>query len=305
MKFGKLEDINGVDFSLRKAPSFNEVVFSSPSSSDEIPTVYIGCTGWSMKEWIGTIYPKGTKTKDYLHYYSRQFNTIEFNTTHYRTPSIANIEKWKTESSEDFRFCPKVLQTISHSRNLGKGTDQLFEFCDAIIGLDNKLGCCFMQLPPYFDVSRLGILAAFLDDFPSEIQLAVEVRHESWFQSSTHLQHLLELLHQHQVSAVITDVAGRRDVAHMGLSTKSTMIRFVGNNLHETDYSRIDTWIERMKDWFAQGLKEVYFFTHEPDNLLAPQLAVYLLSKIKAIPNIEVRGPKLLDSDKGEQMSLF
>ena len=51
----------------------------------------------------------------------------------------ASIEKWKTESTADFRFCPKILQTISHSKQLGFGSDQLLEFCDSIIGLEEKL----------------------------------------------------------------------------------------------------------------------------------------------------------------------
>ncbi len=305
MKFGKLADISNVDFRLPEDPVFNANMFASLKPSKEKLKFYIGCTGWSMKEWIGSVYPKGTKTKEYLYHYSRQFNTIEFNTTHYRIPSDSNIEKWKTESASDFRFCPKVLQIISHSRNLGKGGDQLFEFCNAIVGLEEKLGCCFIQLPPYFDVSRLGILENFLNGWPGEIPLAVEVRHESWFQNETHLNHFLDLIGAHSVAAVITDVAGRRDVAHMGVSTDTVMVRFVGNALHTTDYSRIDDWVTRINFWFKKGLKEVYFFTHEPDNVLAPQLAVYLFEKLNQYPDIDVRGPKLLNTDNGEQMSLF
>lgn len=305
MKFGKLQDISQVDFSLPDDPDFNSKMLENVVVEKELPKVFIGCTGWGMKEWVGTVYPKNAKTKDYLFHYAKQFNTIELNTTHYRTPNEKTIEKWRTESAKDFRFCPKILQGISHSRDLGVNGSLLFDFCNAIAGLDEKLGCCFIQLPPYFGVDRILILEAFLEKFPSQIPLAVEVRHESWFENQGELNQLLECLNQNDVSVVITDVAGRRDVCHMGLTNETTMIRFVGNGLHETDYTRIDEWVDRLNLWFEKGLKEVYFFTHEPDNIWAPQLSVYLLERLQKYANVEVRGPELLDSNEGEQMTLF
>jgi len=83
------------------------------------------------------------------------------------------------------------------------------------------------------------------------------------------------------------------------------MIRFVGNDLHPTDYQRIDEWILRLKDWFAKGITEVYFFTHEPDNIQAPQMAKYLVDKAQAMmPEVSTRGPEFI-KEQGQQMSLF
>ena len=87
MKFGKLQDISKVDFTLPPDAGENELFFDRLPKSENV-TIYIGCTGWSMKEWVGRVYPKGTKTKDYLQHYGKQFNTIELNTTHYRIPSF-------------------------------------------------------------------------------------------------------------------------------------------------------------------------------------------------------------------------
>jgi uncharacterized protein YecE (DUF72 family) len=307
MKFGKLTNIEDVDFRLPPDPAINtQVLESNPHQS--IPSkIYLGCTGWNMKDWVGAVYPKGTKTKDFLKAYSQQFNTIELNTTHYRIPSLEIIHKWYNESKPDFRFCPKIPQSISHSRNLGLGTELIPAFSMAIEELKEKLGCCFMQLPPYFDTSRLSVLKNFIKAFPSHIPLAIEVRHESWFQSEANKNALFDLLTDNGLAAVITDVAGRRDVLHMGITSPITMIRFVGNGLHATDYSRADEWVQRLKSWVGPGLHEVYLFPHEPDNVLAPQMAAYFLAQInKHIPEASVRGPQLIDySDDGEQMSLF
>jgi hypothetical protein len=71
------------------------------------------------------------------------------------------------------------------------------------------------------------------------------------------------------------------------------MVRFVGNGLHPTDFARIDAWASRLANWCAHGLRQVYFFTHEPDNLLAPDLAAYAAAAmIKQMPHAILRGPE-------------
>ena len=305
MKFGKLQDISRVNFDLPPDPAGNTKVLTGLAVPEEPPTCYIGCTGWSMPEWVGKVYPKGTKSKDFLKYYSQQFNTIEFNTTHYRIPGFSTVEKWYNESAPGFKFCPKVPQSISHSKDLGASSDSLEVFSDAILGLKEKLGPCFLQLPPYFGHDRLALLEHFLQRWPSAIDLAVEVRHESWFEADSKRRDFLNLLFRYGVGTVITDVAGRRDVLHMALTSGIAMVRFVGNGLHPTDYTRIDKWVERIDDWFELGLQEIFFFTHEPDNILAPDLARYLFEKIRNNSTIRVKGPTLLDEQEGEQMTLF
>ncbi len=65
------------------------------------------------------------------------------------------------------------------------------------------------------------------------------MRHPDWFKGSIS-EELFETLHTLNIGAVITDTAGRRDCAHMHLSIQKTFIRYVGNSLHPTDYTRID-----------------------------------------------------------------
>lgn len=304
MKFGKLPNISGVNFTLPNDPPNTKNVLSNLTLIPN-PTLYVGCTGWSMKEWVGHVYPSNAKTKDYLLHYAKQFNTIELNTTHYRIPTLDTIYKWKSTAAADFRFCPKIPQSISHSSGMGLNDGKLRAFCEAIQQLDEKMGCCFMQMPPYFDTSRLPILATFLEKMPSTIPLAIEVRHESWFRSEAQLMPLVELAKAKNCALVVTDVAGRRDVLHQQLTNRIAMIRFVGNDLHATDYSRIDEWIQRLKTWFAQGITEAYFFTHEPDNIKAPELAKYVVEQAKALlPTVTTRGPEFI-KEQGQQMSLF
>lgn len=304
MEFGKLHDLDEVNFSLPPDPPGNQAFLKKLPSREGKPKVFIGATGWGMKEWVGKIYPPKAKSTDFLRHYARQFNTIELNTTHYRIPDTFTVQHWYDETTADFRFCPKVLQTISHARDLGLSNDQTARFCEAMSGLRDKLGPCFIQLPPYFGTDRLDVLEGFLKNF--SLPLAVEVRHEDWFNNPLNFNNLFHLLEKYETSTVITDVAGRRDVCHMRLTTGTVLVRFVGNNLHPTDFSRIDDWVNRLTNWFANGLRQVYFFTHEPDNLHAPDLAIYLLEKLEKAGGIETRGPKIIGQDSaGQQMSLF
>ncbi len=309
MKFGRLPSVENVDFTLPPDPLGNATILNKTKTVGGGKILYIGATGWGMKEWVGTVYPEKAKPKDYLGHYTRQFNTIELNSTHYAVPNELTIKKWYEQATDDFRFCPKVLQRISHSRDLSPvgPINYTKQFCEAVRGFGEKLGSCFIQLPPYFGIDRLPILDAFLEKWESyRIPLAVEVRHESWFEHPANLEQLAEVLERHLISTVITDVAGRRDVCHARLTTNEVVIRFVGNGLHPTDYSRIDSWVERLNFWFENGLKKAYFFTHEPDNILAPELAVYLTQKIKEKTTIQTRGPEIIPKFlQGQQMSLF
>ncbi len=305
MDFGKLDNIENVDFSLPPDhPKTGDLLRGLPPRLG-LPHVYIGCTGWGVREWVGHVYPKNTKPTDYLKAYGKQFNTIELNTTHYRTPSVSDVLKWKNETPDDFRFAPKMLQLVSHAKNLGFGTGLTMQFCEAIQAFEEKLGVCFIQIPPHFGLEHLKTLETYLKHFPKYIPLAIELRNENVFANEGIFNNFFDLMQHNNTSTVITDVSGRRDVLHQRLTTSKAVIRFIGNGLHKTDFERIDAWVERLKTWFIEGLHEVYFFTHEPDNLLSPELALYLHDKIKGSFAAILRGPVFFEEKPPSQFSLF
>jgi len=305
MKFGKLAQIEDVDFSLPPDhPKTGPALANLPARTGAM-AIYLGCTGWSMKDWVGTVYPAKTPAKGYLEAYGRQFNTIELNTTHYRIPTMETVDRWLNETPADFRFCPKVPQVISHSHDLGLQSDSLKAFIRVIGRMESRLGCCFIQLPPHFASGKAELLLSFLRAWPAELPLAVEFRHASWFagepgEANAMFDKMEELNGKH---TVITDVAGRRDVLHMRLTGTLALIRFVGNGLHPTDYERADAWVQRLVSWAEQGLHELYFFPHQPDNVKAPQMAAYLLEKLQAAGLDRVRGPRI--QPRNPQYRLF
>jgi uncharacterized protein YecE (DUF72 family) len=305
VEFGKLNDITTVDFTLPPSHALSSAVLSD-FINHSLSNIYVGCTGWAMPQWNGTWYPKNTNSKQFLKAYSQQFNTIEHNTTHYRIPDAATVLKWKEESTPDFKFCPKIPQTISHHQHLGINGQEVTLFCENISLLGEKMGCCFMQLPPHFGYERFGVLEHFFHQWDKKIPLAVEVRNEKVFENRTYFDRFFSLLEQYNISSVITDVSGRRDVLHQRLTTTTCMVRFVGNDLHRTDYQRVDAWVMQLLKWIEEGLQNLYFFSHQPDNLRSPEMALYFIEQLQQLrPTIALRKPKRIEEKPTEQMSLF
>jgi uncharacterized protein YecE (DUF72 family) len=94
---------------------------------------------------------------------------------------------------------------------------------------------------------------------------------------------------------VTSDSSGRRDCVHMRLTKPEAFIRFVGNGLHPTDYSRIDDWIQRIKQWMSQGIEKVYFFMHQHEELHSPELARYLIQQLNQHCGTNIPVPKFID----------
>ncbi|MFM2000329.1 MAG: hypothetical protein RL204_2276, partial [Bacteroidota bacterium] len=113
MKYGKLDSIEGVDFTL---PKDHKQTKSLLAGMPVDLTILQGGTMWNIPEWVGKIYPLKTPKKDFLREYAKQFSTIELNATHYRTPTKETVLSWVEAVPESFKFCPKFPQSISHYR---------------------------------------------------------------------------------------------------------------------------------------------------------------------------------------------
>ena len=106
-----------------------------------------------------------------------------------------------------------------------------------------------------------------------------------------------------KVGTVITDVAGRRDVVHSTLTTPDLTLRFVGNELHPTDYTRIDEWCKRIITWLEMGMMNAYIFVHCGENKFAPELTKYWIEQLNNLANLDIQVPKI--SPQVVQGSLF
>ncbi len=303
MDFGKLNDINGINFDLPPENPFTKNVLTQVNSQKRC---FVGPPIWANKEWIGKIYPSNAKETNFLYHYARQFNTIELNVTHYQIPSLSTIDRWRESvAGTSFKFCPKWPQIISHDNQLIGCEGLVKEFVKNIGQLDEYLGMTFLQLSPYFGSNKLPVLERFLKQLPTGFPVSVEFRHEDWFKSPSVWQKTCAILHDLKVGTVITDVAGRRDVLHQTLTTPTLMLRFVASltKLHASDFQRVDAWVQQIKKWLDEGLETAYIFTHCHENNDAPELSKYWVEALNQHCGFDLPIPKI--QPKIVQGSLF
>jgi len=298
MKFGHLDEISGIDFSLPPDHLItSQVLKGKPAKQLRI---YSGLPEWGNDGFPGKIYPKGTKAKDFLKFYAPQFNAIELNATGYRVPSVKQVEGWTSVVPEGFIFCPKISQPISQVKPLGRDKIALTQFCDAMHAFGGHLGTVFMQFHPNFAPQRLDDLLAFFDIWDATLPLHVELRHPGWFSDPELLNGLFEEMRERNIGTVITDTAGRRDAVHQCLTTPSAFIRFDGNELHKSDFTRIDEWTVRIKEWIDHGLESVYFFHHTPTKSLTPELSNHFLARMNALCGLKLKLAAITEQGKLE-----
>ncbi|WP_223548437.1 DUF72 domain-containing protein [Aestuariivivens sp. NBU2969] len=295
MKFGSIDNPEAIDFTLPKDhPDTKKVLIKV--KDDSIPEIYVGCAKWNKADLKG-FYPKGTK--DELTYYSRQFNSIELNATFYRIFPAEQFYNWYKKTPDNFKFFPKLNQEISHWKRLNNIKEVVEHYIYNTSNLKEKLGTMFLQMHNNFAPKDFDRVVDFVKEWPKEIPLAIEFRHTDWYNDKVVAEELYQLLETHNISNIIVDTAGRRDLLHMRLTNPTAFVRYVGAN-HVTDYTRLDDWIERLKLWKLQGIKEIDFFIHQNIEKESPLLSAYFIKKI----NTEL-GYNLKIPNEDDQQELF
>ena len=289
--------------------------------------LYIGCPIWSNKDWIGSLYPKGTRPSDFLRVYAQQLTAVEGNTTFYAVPAEATIRRWTEETPESFRFCPKFPRAISHAGKLMDHLEEALQFLARMRHLGSRLGPMFLQLPPGYSPAMTADLQAFLADWPAQAPLAVEVRHPAWFDPADH-KALQSLLTRYQVARVNIDTRPIRSLAGDKILQSSvyerllqarsqkpntpivaeptapfTFLRYIGHPQIALNAPYLDEWAAQLAEWL-QNEMDAYVFCHCPEESQDPQLCRELHDRVAArvpIPPLPKREP-----DTGlKQASLF
>lgn len=290
---------------------------------------FLGCPGWSNRDWIGTIFRPQTPTDHLLREYSRIFNTVEGNTLFYALPPMATVERWMSETPDTFRFAPKFPKAISHERRLNHADAENRAFFKLLESLAHggRLGVSFLQLPPSFNINNLDTLSTYLKALPKEFDYALEPRHISWYDKGDNEKRLDDLLETLAIDKVIFDTRplfasnpddseerdARERKPQMPLRQvaigKHPFLRFVGKNQIEKNEPYIKEWAPVINKWILEG-KKPYIFAHSGDDAFAPYVARRLHQQLKKLNPLLPAFPEL-ESDRSrpqestEQLDLF
>lgn len=221
----------------------------SPASAimSVMKNVHIGTSGYSYKDWVGPVYPAGTRSRDFLPLYCRLFSFVELNFSYYRMPAPEQMERMAATaaaSKPDFLFSVKAHQCLTHIREAG-WREQAEEFRAGMAPLRERdqLGAVLLQFPYSFHYTRenrcyLDRLSALLEELP----LAVELRNGAWQRESVY-----RAMQERNLSLVMQDLPAlpgnpRResrltgDMAYIRLHGRNGQQWWTGDNVSRYDY---------------------------------------------------------------------
>ncbi|TYR38390.1 DUF72 domain-containing protein [Sphingobacterium phlebotomi] len=231
--------------------------------------LYIGCSSYATQSWKTLFYPDDLPKKEWFNYYSKHFNTYEFNGSFYKFPTVQNLLAWHDKVPVDFKFSLKVPRIITHIRRLEQCDEEIEEFYRVSQeGLKNKLACILWQLPPSFSYNedRLkSVLRAMNADFKN----VVEFRHKSWWR-----QDVIKILHENNIT--FCNVNYPKLPTSIQQTTSIGYVRMHGNpELFYSEYTKdeVETLYHEVD---TVGFKEIYIYFNNTASTAAIINAVQL-----------------------------
>ena len=198
-------------------------------------TLRIGTSAFTANGWPGTFYPKGLPEREYLTYYATKFDTVEVDSTFYRTPALTTIQGWYSKTPPGFMFAAKVPQAITHEKMLHDCKQEMTEFLNVMDELRDRLGPLLFQFS-YFDRKAfvgvndfLARLVPFLKKLPKDHKFAVEIRNKSWL-----VPQFIEALRERGVALALIDQSWMPRPAQWfekfdPITADFTYVRFLGD----------------------------------------------------------------------------
>jgi uncharacterized protein YecE (DUF72 family) len=208
-------------------------------------------------------YPTDFEGKSRLCYYSSLFNSLEVNSSFYKHPRPVTVEKWASETGDQFRFTFKIPNTISHAKELKFDPKEVGVFLSIMGKVGSKKGCLLIQLPPALTIDATPQLSNLLDvikqnHIGQSWRIAVEFRHTSWYVKET-----VDLLGQHQACTVIHDLP--KSKTPIPIDEPFSYLRFHGEGgRYRGSYSRteLQPYAELIKKSLAAGQPVYCYFNN-------------------------------------------
>ena len=213
--------------------------------------LFVGTSGFSYSSWRGRFYPKGLKASNMLAYYAQRLDTVEVNTTFYRTQPDDVITGWAAAVPPAFRFAVKAHRRITHNRRMPNLEEAVRVLAEEAAAFGDRLGPVLFQLPPTapFDEGRIERIFALL---PLHWRVAFQFRHRSW-----HTPAVADLLER--LGAALVHGDGEEEPGLLGRGA------FVYLRLRRETYSpqRRAAWVRRIAGYLESGRDVYAYFKHE------------------------------------------
>jgi len=221
----------------------------------ERKVILVGTSGWQYKDWRERVYPAGVPQRRWLEYYAERFDRGEGHDAFYHLPSREVFVGWRNRTPDDFCVGVKVSRYLTHIKRLREPAEPVARFLDRASGLGDRLGPVLLQLPPSLRLD-LDALDETLSRFPSDVKVAVEPRHASWWVPETR-----ELLEKHHAALCWADRRGLPVTPLWRTADFGYLRLHEGRALPRPRYGRaaLTSWLDRVAGGYDTEPVYVYF----------------------------------------------
>lgn len=151
------------------------------TKNTHLPQIFIGTGGYSDSDLLGTLYPHGTPSSQFLSIYQQHYDTVEINSTFHAPIGQKAIQGMLEKSQGNLQFSIKIHQDFSHQRTATQAHAQAFLTALQPLIDANCLANLIIQFPQHFNRTQNNRLyLAELFSWFQGIYTAVEFRHPSW-----------------------------------------------------------------------------------------------------------------------------
>jgi len=235
----------------------------------------IGTSGYSFSDWVGTVYPEGTRPSDMLKTYAKDFDAVEINFTYYRNPTPGIFEGMLRKVNSDFEFVVKAPKGMTHEREAMASVAKSFVKSLKPLIDSGQLGGVIVQFPQAFHAndSAMDHIRQVADVFvPNDIKTSIEFRHKGWNQDRVY--ELLEKLRLGFVNVDLPRIEAlpaptnimTNDLAYYRLHGRNAAMWYKPpTGSHRYDYlyndEELEEWAQRIEE-SADVAWKVYVFTN-------------------------------------------
>lgn len=239
--------------------------------------IYVGTCGFAYKDWLGTFYPATARTDEMLPYYASCFRAVEIDASYYGVLPAQTIARMNARTPQEFRFCFKVPQTVSHppGAGLARVHDDAAAFVESVAPIveAGKFGCALIQFPnglkPNAGTERYVRAAV---NALQPLQLVAEFRNRDW-QTARYYEMLAELgvgwcnvdmPNYETLLRPSSDVSG--DIAYVRFHGRNAAKWWTGDNTTRYDYDynpqELVPWTDRVADMEERAHTTFAFFNN-------------------------------------------